>query len=256
MDMNTLICEEKENGLYLLKLNRPRQLNALNMELLDELDRLLDELQGRDMRGLILTGEGTKAFAAGADIREMCDMTPGQAKAFSLKGNHIFRRIEELPVPVIAAVNGYALGGGCELAMSCDIILCSTKAVFAQPETGLGICPGFGGTIRLMRRIGAQRAKELIYSGRYMRADEAVSCGLSLRQYEADQLLEETEKLMGTFLANSSSAVCAAKKSMFLGADAGVDQAVYLEAECFSGCFTHPDQRSRMQRFLAGAGKG
>ena len=274
--MNTLLLEEAGDGLYILKLNRPAQLNALNTQMLDELELVLDELEpvldepevpdkpdlphrgheGRNLRGLIITGEGPKAFAAGADISEMSTMTPEQAREFSLKGNRIFRRIKMLPVPVIAAVNGYALGGGCELAMSCDIILCSSRAVFGQPETGLGICPGFGGTIRLQKRIGMQAAKELIYSGRLIKADEAVSLGLALRQCAQDELLEEAKKMMRTFLKNSSSAISASKKSVNRTADLPAGEAVSAEAECFSECYLHADQRERMEQFLMSGKKG
>ena len=264
--MNTLILENAGDGVSILRLNRPAQLNALNTQMLDELDQVLDELemtdkpdppQGkRNLRGLIITGEGVKAFAAGADISEMSTMTPGQARDFSLKGNRIFRRIETFPVPVIAAVNGYALGGGCELAMSCNIILCSSQAVFGQPETGLGICPGFGGTIRLQKRIGMQTAKELIYSGRRIKADEAVQLGLALRQYEPEELMPEAEKMMQTFLKNSVSAVSASKRSMNRTADLSVDEAASIEAECFSECYLHADQKNRMEQFLMSGKKG
>ena len=254
--MNTLICEEIGEGLFLLKLNRPGQLNALNTEMINELDSLLDRLQGSRLKGLIITGEGQRAFAAGADIAEMSRMSCEQAEAFSLKGNRVFRRIELLQVPVIAAVNGYALGGGCELAMSCDMILCSTRAVFGQPETGLGICPGFGGTVRLPRRIGLQAAKELLFSGRYMKADEAVECGLAMRQYEPEDLLPGAQKLMKSFMKNSAAAAAAVKRSVSLGADLAVDRAIELEAACFAACFNHEDQKSRMKQFLAGGKKG
>lgn len=252
--MNTLLLEEREDGISILSLYRPKQLNALNVEMLDELEEVLGHLSQGQTRGLIVTGAGDRAFAAGADIAQMHELTPEQARDFSLKGNRVFGRIEQLPFPVIAAVNGYALGGGCELAMSCDIVLCSTRAVFGQPETGLGICPGFGGTIRLMRRIGVQAAKELIYSGRYVKAQEAVDLGLALKACEPEQLMDEALRMLGTFIANSASAVYAAKRSMFLGADTKVEQAAYLEAECFSQCFAHPDQRTRMEAFLS-AGK-
>ena len=254
--MNTLLCEEKEDGLFLVKLNRPDKLNALNTEMIGELDLLLDRLEKSGIKGLIITGEGTKAFAAGADISEMERMTCDEAKDFSLRGNRVFRRIEQLPVPVIAAVNGYALGGGCELAMSCDIILCSVNAVFGQPETGLGVCPGFGGTVRLLRRIGMQAAKELIYSGRYIRAGEAAACGLVLKQTEKEDLLPEAEKLMRRFMKNSRKAISAAKKSMDLGSGMETDRATELEAECFSECFLHEDRRILMERFLSQSGKG
>ena len=250
--MNLLLLEKAGDGLYVIKLNRPKQLNALSSQLLGELDRLLDDLQKEDLKGLIITGEGSRAFAAGADIAEMKDMTREQAKDYSLMGNRVFRKIEQLPVPVIAAVNGYALGGGCELALSCDLILCDSRAVFAQPETGLGICPGFGGTIRLARRIGMQAAKEMIFSGRQVKADEAVRIGLALRQYADEDLLPAAAQLLQIIARNSSFAVSAAKRSMDRGWNMDIGNAADLEAECFSECFLHADQRERMESFLSG----
>ena len=167
------ITYEVENQVGVITINRPKALNALNSTVLDELDATLDQVDQEDVRVLILTGAGEKSFVAGADIGEMSSLTKAEGEAFGKKGNDVFRKLETFPIPVIAAINGFALGGGCEISMSCDIRICSDNAVFGQPEVGLGITPGFGGTQRLARIVGVGKAKEMIYGARNIKADEA-----------------------------------------------------------------------------------
>ena len=169
------ITYEVEGQVGIITINRPKALNALNSAVLDELDATIDGVDLDAVRCLILTGAGEKSFVAGADIAEMSTLTKEEGEAFGKKGNDIFRKIETLPIPVIAAVNGFALGGGCEISMSCDIRICSDNAVFGQPEVGLGITPGFGGTQRLARLVGPGMAKQMIYTARNIKADEAYS---------------------------------------------------------------------------------
>ena len=185
----------QEGPLLTLILNRSESLNALNAQVLDDLSAVLDAVDLDTVRCLIFTGAGEKAFAAGADIAAMADMTPEEAAAFSRRGNEVFRRIETFPLPTIAAVNGYALGGGCELAMACDMRLCSETAVFGQPEVTLGITPGFGGTQRLMRLVGMGKAKELIFSARNVKAPKALEIGLVNAVYPPEELLPAAKKL-------------------------------------------------------------
>ena len=174
----SFVTSHQEGSILTLTLDRPQALNALNGQVLEDLDEALNGVDRNTVRCLILTGAGYRAFAAGADIAAMANMTEDQAAAFSRRGNEVFRRLETFPLPTIAAVNGYALGGGCELAMACDIRLCSENAVFGQPEVTLGITPGFGGTQRLMRLVGMGKAKELIFSARNVKAPEALEMGL------------------------------------------------------------------------------
>ncbi|MBR4175732.1 MAG: enoyl-CoA hydratase/isomerase family protein, partial [Lachnospiraceae bacterium] len=172
------ILYEVSDKVGTITINREKALNALNSQVLDELSATLDAVDLNEIRCLVLTGAGEKAFVAGADIAEMSSLTKAEAEAFGKKGNDVFRKLETFPIPVIAAVNGFALGGGCEIAMSCDIRLASDTAVFGQPEVGLGITPGFGGTQRLARLIGAGMAKQLIYTARNIKAEEAYRVGL------------------------------------------------------------------------------
>ena len=169
---------EEEDSIAILTINRPKALNALNSQVLDELNNSLDNINLSKIKSLIITGAGEKSFVAGADISEMSTLTKKEAEAFGKKGNDIFRKIETFQIPVIAAVNGFALGGGCEISMSCDIRICSDNAIFGQPEVGLGITPGFGGTQRLPRLIGASMAKQIIFTGQNIKAEEALRIGL------------------------------------------------------------------------------
>jgi enoyl-CoA hydratase len=173
-----LIKYEEDKTTAILTINRPKSLNALNSQLLEQLDKILDSIDLNKIKALIITGAGQKSFVAGADIAEMSKLTKKQGEAFGKKGNDIFRKLEKFPIPTIAAINGFALGGGCEIAMSCDIRICSDNAIFGQPEVGLGITPGFGGTQRLARLVGEGMAKQMIFTGQTIKADEALRIGL------------------------------------------------------------------------------
>ena len=188
------ITYEVEGQVGIITINRPKALNALNSAVLDELDATIDGVDLDAVRCLILTGAGEKSFVAGADIAEMSTLTKEEGEAFGKKGNDIFRKIETLPIPVIAAVNGFALGGGCEISMSCDIRICSDNAVFGQPEVGLGITPGFGGTQRLARLVGPGMAKQMIYTARNIKADEAYRIGLVNAVYPQEELMPAAKK--------------------------------------------------------------
>ena len=247
----THILLEKKDHVAIATVNRPKALNALNSEVLNDLNTLLDEIAADpEIRVLVLTGSGEKAFVAGADIGEMSTLTKAEGEAFGKKGNDVFRKLETLPIPAIAAVNGYALGGGCELAMACDIRLCSDTAVFGQPETGLGITPGFGGTQRLARLVGSGMAKQLIYSARNIKADEALRIGLCNAVYPAEELMPAAEKLAETIAKNAPIAVRACKKAINEGLEMPMDEAVALEEKLFGSCFETADQKEGMQAFL------
>ena len=229
----TQIRLEKNGHVAVASIDRPKALNALNSAVLDELDALPDAVQAdAEIRVLILTGSGEKAFA-GADIGEMSSLTKAQGEAFGKKGNDVFLKLETLPIPTIAAVNGYALGGGCELSMACDIRICSDTAVFGQPETGLGITPGFGGTQRLARLIGPGMAKQLIYSAKNIKADEALRIGLVNAVYPAEELPAAALKLAETIAANAPIAVRACKKAIDEGLELPMDEAIALEETLF-----------------------
>ena len=245
------ILLEKKGNVAIATIDRERALNALNSEVLEDLDALVDAVSAdEEIRALILTGKGEKAFVAGADIGEMSALTKAEGEAFGKKGNDVFRRIETLPIPVIAAVNGYALGGGCELAMACDIRICSDTAVFGQPETGLGITPGFGGTQRLARLIGPGMAKQLIYAARNIKADEALRIGLVNAVYPAAELLPAAEKLAETIAKNAPIAVRACKRAINEGLELPMDEAIALEERLFGSCFETEDQKEGMGAFL------
>ena len=217
-----------EDGIAIVKINRPKALNALNNETLNELDRVLESLENDDsVRGLIITGEG-KGFVAGADIVQMQDYKALEGRKYADRAQTIFNKIESLEKPVIAAVNGYALGGGCELSLSCDIRIASTKAVFGQPEVGLGVIPCFGGTQRLPRLIGAGMAKELIFTGRQVKAEEALKIGLVNKLVEASELMEESINMMKAILKNSSLAIGFAKTAINKGLEMDIYNQGYL----------------------------
>ena len=239
-----------EAHVAVLTIDRPKALNALNSEVLAELECAIDALDLSDIRALIITGSGEKSFVAGADIGEMSTLSKAEGEAFGKKGNDIFRKIETLPIPVIAAVNGFALGGGNELAMSCDIRICSDNAVFGQPETGLGITPGFGGTQRLARIIPVGKAKEMLYAGTKIKADEALSLGLVNAVYPSEELLPAAEKLASKIARNAPIAVRASKKAVDEGLQVSIDEAIVIEEKLFGSCFETEDQRNGMAAFL------
>lgn len=234
----------------ILTINRPEALNALNDEVIRQLDAVIDSIDCAQARCVIVTGAGQKAFVAGADIAQMSALTQAEGEAFGKLGNDVFRKLETLPVPTIAAVNGFALGGGCELAMSCDIRLASEAAVFGQPEVGLGITPGFGGTQRMARLIGPGKAKELIYSARNIKAPEALACGLVQAVYPAEELMAQAEKLAERIAGNAPIAVRACKKAINDGLQVDMDRAVEIEEKLFGSCFESQDQKNAMTAFL------
>ena len=247
----TNVLLEKKGHIAVATINRPQALNALNSAVLTDLDELVSVVSAdSDIRALVITGSGAKAFVAGADIGEMSTLTPEEGEAFGKHGNDVFRRIETLPIPTIAAVNGFALGGGCELSMACDIRICADTAVFGQPEVGLGITPGFGGTQRLARLVSPGMAKQLIYTARNIKADEAYRIGLVNAVYPAEELLPQAEKLANTIAANAPIAVRACKKAINEGLQVDMDAAVVIEEELFGSCFKTADQMEGMGAFL------
>ncbi len=241
---------EAEDRVALLTIDRPKALNALNSSVLEELDQAISAVDLQEIRALIITGSGEKSFVAGADIGEMSNLTKEEGVAFGKKGNDVFRKIESLPIPVIAAVNGFALGGGCELSMACDIRLCSENAVFGQPEAGLGITPGFGGTQRLARIVGIGRAKELIFSTSNIKADEAYRIGLVNHVYPIEELLPQAKKLASKIAANAPIAVRNCKKAINDGLQTDIDSAIVIEENLFGDCFETHDQKEGMGAFL------
>ena len=245
------IVYEQNGAVGKITISREKALNALNSQVLDELNATLDAVNLDEVRCLILTGAGAKSFVAGADIGEMSTLTKAEGEAFGKKGNDVFRKLETFPIPVIAAVNGFALGGGCEISMSCDIRICSENAVFGQPEVGLGITPGFGGTQRLARLVGAGMAKQMIYTARNIKADEAYRIGLVNAVYPAEELMPAAEKMAATIAKNAPIAVRNCKKAINEGLDADMDEAIVIEEKLFGDCFETEDQKAGMGNFLA-----
>lgn len=239
-----------EGGVGVLTIDRPRALNALNDQVIRELDQTLDQIDPDEVRCIIVRGSGEKAFVAGADIAQMSTLTQQEGQSFGKLGNDVFRKLERLPVPTIAAVCGFALGGGCELAMSCDIRICSDTAVFGQPETGLGITPGFGGTQRMARLIGPGMAKQLIYSAKNIKAEEALRIGLVNAVYPVEELMPAAEKLAQTIAKNAPIAVRACKQAINEGLQTDMDRALEIEESLFGSCFETEDQREGMSAFL------
>jgi len=244
------ICYEQKERTVIITINRPEALNALNSHVLEELSEVFDSIDTDNMRTVIITGAGQKAFVAGADIVEMADLTRTKGEMFGKKGNDVFRKIELFPIPVIAAVNGFALGGGCELAMSCDIRLCSEKAVFGQPETGLGITPGFGGTQRLARLVGMGKAKELLYTARTVKAREALEIGLVNQVCSQEELMGVAMAMADKISSNAPIAVRACKKAVHEGLETDMDHALAIEEKLFGSCFETEDQKEGMSAFL------
>ncbi|MBR0382738.1 MAG: enoyl-CoA hydratase/isomerase family protein [Eubacterium sp.] len=234
----------------IITINRPKALNALNSDVLKDLEAVVDGVNLDEIRCLILTGAGEKSFVAGADIAQMSDLSIAEAEAFSKLGNDLFRKIEVLPIPVIAAVNGFALGGGCEISMSCDIRICSENALFGQPEVGLGITPGFGGTQRLARIVGPGMAKQLIYTARNIKAPEALRIGLVNAVYPQEELMAQALKMAKGIAKQAPIAVRASKKAINDGLEVGMDDAIVIEEKLFGECFETEDQKYGMAFFL------
>jgi enoyl-CoA hydratase len=251
MNFQNILLEQPEAGIYLLTINRPQALNALDAATLDEIAAAVTMVAGdAAARVLLITGAGDKAFVAGADIAGMLDMSLEQAREFSEKGACVMHALEALPVPVIALVNGYALGGGCELALACDWVLASDNAGFGQPEVNLGIPPGFGGTQRLPRRVGSARALELLTTGRQVKAQEAVAIGLANHVYPAAGLRAAGLEMARTILAKSPIAVRLAKRAVQKGLNLDLFSACSLETDLFVEAFATADRKEGMRAFL------
>lgn len=257
------VLYEQKDAIGIITINREKALNALNSQVLDELNEAFDAVDLNTVRCLILTGAGEKSFVAGADIGEMSTLTKAEGEAFGKKGNDVFRKIETFPIPVIAAINGFALGGGCEISMSCDIRICSENAMFGQPEVGLGITPGFGGTQRLARLVGAGMAKQLIYTARNIKADEAYRIGLvndvikatvdeagNITASARDNLMAAAEKMAASIAKNAPIAVRNCKKAINDGLEVDMDKAIVIEEKLFGDCFETEDQKAGMGNFL------
>jgi len=257
------VTYEVDGAVGIITINRPKALNALNSTVLEELNEAFDGVDLNVVRCLILTGAGEKSFVAGADIGEMSNLTKAEGEAFGKKGNDVFRKIETFPIPVIAAVNGFALGGGCEISMSCDIRLCSDNAVFGQPEVGLGITPGFGGTQRLARLVSPGMAKQLIYTARNIKAAEAYRIGLvnavcsevkdeegNVVKSAQEALMEAAAKMAKGIAAQAPIAVRNCKKAINEGLQVDMDQAIVIEEKLFGDCFETEDQKAGMGNFL------
>lgn len=240
----------REGAIATLTIDHQETLNALSSALLTELNAAVNEVRvDLSLRVLIITGAG-RAFVAGADIREMSTMSAAEAKAYGDFGAKVFRNIETLPIPVIAAVNGFALGGGCELSMACDIRIASERAKFGQPEVGLGITPGFSGTQRMPRLIGPAKAKELIYTADIVKAEEALNIGLVNKVVSPESLMEEAMAMAKKIASKSGSAVRASKEAIDRGLQSDIDTGIMVEENLFSLCFAHNDQKEGMKAFL------
>ena len=242
---------EQNGPVGIVTMNRPEALNALNDQVLQELDAVLDQVEDKeDLLVMILTGAG-RAFVAGADIGQMSNLTAAQAKAFGVLGNRVFLKLENLSKPTIAAVNGFALGGGCELAMACDIRVASIRARFGQPEVGLGITPGFGGTQRLPRLVGTANAMELILTAQNIKAEQAQAIGLVSHVYQPEELMDKALELANAIAANAQVAVRQSKAAIRRGLQTDIATGTAYESEAFALCFATEDQKDAMAAFLA-----
>ena len=249
MIYNNLVLE-KQSNIALVKFDRPKSLNALNSQMLAEIDHLIDELQeDNQVSVIVFTGEG-KSFIAGADISQMAELSGLEARDFGAFGQRVFEKIENISKPTIAAVNGFALGGGLELAMSCDIRYASSKAKFGQPEVGLGITPGFSGTQRLPKIVGLSKAKELIFTGEMIDANEALNIKLVTRVFEPDLLIDEALGLASKIASNAQIAVRLSKRALNEGYNKDIKTGTNLEALYFGMCFSTEDQKNGMKAFL------
>jgi enoyl-CoA hydratase len=242
---------EKKSHVGIITISRPKALNALNSDTLKELDKVISIVaDDRDIYSLVITGAGEKAFVAGADIAEMMNKDASAAREFGILGNGIFRKLELLPIPTIAAVNGFALGGGCELALSCDIRIAGENAKFGQPEVTLGITPGFGGTQRLPRLIGTAKALEMIFTGELINAEEALKIGLVNRVVPREKVMEEAMILAEKIAANAPIALKMCKAAVNRGMQTDINTALAYESEVFALCFTSEDQKDAMSAFI------
>ena len=248
--MNNLVIIEKTDKIALLRINRPEAMNSLDAVMLHEIDQAVDLVAADpEVEVILFTGEG-KAFVAGADIAAMSTMEEKDGMALGILGQQVFRKIETLDKPTIAVVNGFALGGGCELAMACDMRIASTRAKFGQPEVGLGITPGFSGTQRLPRLVGKAKACELILTGDIIQAEEAARIGLVNKVVPPEELMEEAMALAGRILKNAPLAVQFSNRAIKSGLETDLDTGIGLEAELFAQCFSTEDQKEGMKAFL------
>ena len=247
----SLVTTSKTDGICTVKINRPDKLNAMNMDVAKELVNIFENL-GKDdtVKVIILTGEGDKAFSAGADIEYMSKISPDESEEYAKLGQLVTATVENVKQPTIAAVNGFALGGGCELAMSCDIRIAADTARMGQPEVTIGIPPGWGGTQRLMRIVGIAKAKEMVYTGKMIKADEAKEIGLVNQVVELSTLMDETMKMAKTIAGNSAIAVRMSKAAINKGRNADLDTGLGIELLAWRNCFTHPDRQERMTAFV------
>lgn len=241
---------EREDGIVQVTIDREDKLNALSLDVMNEFISILDDLEKDSTKVIIITGAGKKAFSAGADIEYMSKIGPSDAEKYATRGHEVLNKIERLEKPVIAAVNGYALGGGCELALACDIRFASQNAQLGQPEVTLGICPGWGGTQRLLRIVGPARAKDLIFSGRRIGAEEAFAMGLVNKVFPPDSLLSEARSYAKTVAKNSNYAVGISKMLVNKGTDANLDTGLKLEIYSWALCFSTKEREDRMSSFL------
>jgi len=247
----SLVTTSKSDGICTVKINRADKLNAMNMDVAKELVNIFENL-GKDdtVKVIILTGEGDKAFSAGADIEYMSKISPDESEEYAKLGQLVTATVENVKQPTIAAVNGFALGGGCELAMSCDIRIAADTARMGQPEVTIGIPPGWGGTQRLMRIVGIAKAKEMVYTGKMIKADEAKEIGLVNQVVELSTLMDETMKMAKTIASNSAIAVRMSKAAINKGRNADLDTGLGIELLAWRNCFTHPDRQERMTAFV------
>jgi len=250
MELKTLLYTV-EDGIAVVKINRPKVLNALNQQVMDDLESVMLEIKDNPLvKGAIITGEGEKAFVAGADIQEIANLDPTAGFQFALRGQRVFRLIETLSKPVIAAINGFALGGGCELAMSCTLRVASEKARLGQPEVNLGIIPGYGGTQRLARLVGKGRALDLLITGRMIDADEALSWGLVNRVVAPERLMDEAKELLKLVLSKGPLAVSYAITALDRGLEVGLEEGLRIEAELFGLSCATEDMKEGTKAFL------
>lgn len=247
----SLVTTSKSDGICTVKINRPDKLNAMNMDVAKALVNIFENL-GKDdtVKVIILTGEGDKAFSAGADIEYMSKISPDESEEYAKLGQLVTATVENVKQPTIAAINGFALGGGCELAMSCDIRIAANTAKMGQPEVTIGIPPGWGGTQRLMRIVGIAKAKEMVYTGKMIKAEEAREIGLVNQVVELSTLMDETMKMAKIIAGNSAIAVRMSKAAINKGRNADLDTGLGIELLAWRNCFTHPDREERMTAFV------
>lgn len=247
----TLVTVSTEDSICTVKINRPEKLNAMNVDVAREIVKTFETI-GRDdkIKVVILTGEGDKAFSAGADIEYMSRITPDESVEYAKLGQLLTQKVELLPQPTIAAVNGYALGGGCELAMSCDIRIAARTAKLGQPEVTIGIPPGWGGTQRLLRLVGTAKAKEIIYTGKTVSAEDALRIGLVNKVVDLESLMDEAKSMAKAIAANSVMGVRMSKVSINTGRNADLETGLGVELLAWRNCFTHEDRKERMTAFV------